>query len=396
MAKFYVLKCEQCGKEYELNKNTYNDRKRHNRPNLCHDCMKIYISKQRSIIATEYNKTHVMSEEERKLHSEKIKNGMANMSKESYNLMCKNQSKGQQKRRANMTKEEKQALDDLIRNGIHNMSQEAKENHRINVGLAKREEWTKKSLEEIKNFSDSIKQGLANMSQEAKKQHNINLSIAGKKIYNEKSDEEKLKQIAPLLKYHKNLSKEEEIAYNHLISVGLEKHWENISYNEFIDIMYKMAINQNLKSNSEKLFRLTKTELQFKEILDHYNIEYKVLYYNTKIFPGFRKNFPVNPITGSERISPYHEWDFMILLKNKKIFVDIDGSHHDPKFYKEDSFTINQFNDSQRPYQTDYYSAFVVQCYNDNLDYNSKVVNISYMEDCYTVSNFIDKLLMEK
>jgi len=116
----------------------------------------------------------------------------------------------------------------------------------------------------------------------------------------------------------------------------------------------------------------------------------------------FKELFPNNIITGYNYVSPFHRWDFKILTNKCDIFVDIDGSIHDKnkhdyivtndygvKFNLRDSI---QFKDIQRKYQTDNSPAYIIQCYNDKLNIDCKVINI-YNDNIMPIKEFLNMIL---
>ena len=118
---------------------------------------------------------------------------------------------------------------------------------------------------------------------------------------------------------------------------------------------------------------MNNNEMNFSKYLEKSNISYEVHYFNKIKYPDFDKLFPVNTSTGSTIISSYHSWDFKVHTLESDVFVDIDGSVHDPK---NKTTGITEFNDSKRPYQTDGLPAYAVLCYDDNLTDDTPVKNI--------------------
>ena len=85
------------------------------------------------------------------------------------------------------------------------------------------------------------------------------------------------------------------------------------------------------------------------------------------------------------------------------MFIDIDGSVHNPNnmnfnFHGGHRLQLEynvaediRFNDSQRLYQTDGYSAYIVQCFNDKLLDDTPVVNLQ-INTKRTLKNFLENL----
>jgi len=168
-------------------------------------------------------------------------------------------------------------------------------------------------------------------------------------------------------------------------SIAMKLVASKMTYEEFIDQMYRKVIKWN-NDISKHIHTYTATEEMFKNILDRLNIKYTLQYFNIIKNQVFKELFPYNPYRESEFISPYHCWDFILHIKPFDIFVDIDGSIHDPNTHhgmvtnkNGNKFNLNdsiQFNDSQRKYQTDYLHAYVIECYNNKLLDNTIVTNI--------------------
>jgi len=110
--------------------------------------------------------------------------------------------------------------------------------------------------------------------------------------------------------------------------------------------------------------------------------------------------FPNNIITGYNYVSPFHRWDFKILTNKCDIFIDIDGSIHDesqnnyyrtlPSGNKILMKDLISFYDSQRKYQTDNSPAYIIQCYNDKLTLDDKVINIYNDNNIMSLKEFIN------
>ena len=290
--------------------------------------------------------------------------------------------------------------------------------------------WDNISKKDRQNYMQPCRVGLSKLTKEDKLNSNKKISISMKSFLNTLSYEEKLNRVKPANDGNKikfsNLSKEEidnlmsfawnghqqwfdnlsdiELSeHNNKISLSLIKFVNNQTYDDFIKIKYTEAINCNLKNvkdyNKEDY---TNTEWIFKEILEKYKIEYRYQYYNLQIHPNFNKLFPTNPFSKRGNrdgyVSPYHQWDFLIKLYNKDIFVDIDGSIHDfNKIKDNDSFvkSYTHFSDQQRLYQTDNYNAYIVKCYNNKINDNTLVLDIQHNYTIY-METFINRLIREK
>lgn len=227
------------------------------------------------------------------------------------------------------------------------------ESHEVRSERNKKQ-WERLSPEEIENKMKPARDGVYNKYKNETPDERKDRIELHRQIYNNKTPEEKAE--------HREISKQNR---------------NKETYADFIRNEKQRAINCNAKSNEEKLYRLKETELAFKEILDSNDIEYKIFWYNMNPYPEFRYKFPINPYTNSIKVSPYHQWDFLIISEKKNIFVDIDGSMHDPKQASSDINYIRLFNDTQRSYQADYLQAFAVQCFDDEINDDNIVVSIN-------------------
>ena len=168
------------------------------------------------------------------------------------------------------------------------------------------------------------------------------------------------------------------------ISVARKRYWENMTKEEYQERNHKRAEGYNTYMNNLNIIP-TETETIFIHQMTLHNICYRWHYYNTLKHPEFDNIFPNNPVTGSKFINPYHEWDFIVHLSNRSILVDVDGSIHFNDSYttihpftgvKYSILDYHKFNDSQRPYQTDGLDAYLIECSDDTLHDNTKVIHI--------------------
>ena len=83
-------------------------------------------------------------------------------------------------------------------------------------------------------------------------------------------------------------------------------------------------------------------------------------------------------------------------MSDKYILIDIDGSIHKLEQSKwiVDGFDVGgyiQFNDSQRPYQTDGLDAYIIQCYDDKLTNDTKVLHLQTNKEM-SYKDFINEI----
>ena len=293
----------------------------------------------------------------------KAKNRWANMSQDEYDNHCKKLSDADKKYWSNITPDDYKIRCEINQKIQDNLSNDKKKQRSEKVSKSKKEWWA--------NLTDEkyIKMCLSNKSaadllwlnrSENEKDHYIKLLHDGyKKWYNDMSLDEK-----------------DQWMYN------ISRGYGNMSLDEKDQWMYNRSQNVSCKETS--------TELEFINILNLNKIDYNYQYANNYREPNFHDLFPENNIIKNNYVSPYHTWDFKLNLRDKSILVDIDGSIHDPsktdycRKFKNININIKdfiQFNDSQRPYQTDGLDAYVIKCYDDKLRMNSEVTNIKTGEN---------------
>ena len=249
---------------------------------------------------------------------------------------------------------------------------------------------TFKKPEIKKKISEKTKQGLQNMPQSSYDDMCKNRSIRKTEEWN-------------------NLTQTEYDERCDLIKNGMK-----LPYMDHVEQERKIILRRN-KESFIKLPNIilhnldminNKPEIDFINLLRSFEypcIIFNYQWYNIYEHPKFHELFPYNPITGSKYVSPFHRWDFKILTNKCDIFVDIDGSIHNKnncdyivtndygvKFNLRDS---TQFNDSQRIYQTDNSPAYIVQCYDNELNFDCKVANVYNNNNIITLENFIKMLL---
>ena len=294
----------------------------------------------------------------------------------------------------------------------------------IKQSLSHKKYWSNMSEEERKTGGDKIRAGIANMSEEDKFKRSKNSSIATKKHMAGLTDDEKAQRALKVSEYTKmryatmsdeerkaigrniskgqnNMSDEEKTKLNMQRSVSLKKYWKNMSVdqrNKISDTFkqwwkdmtpeqyQRLCVNRAMAYN-EYINSLdivpNNNEMSFINDLNMNGIVHQYIYPSAIIHKDFLELFPYNPITGSDRINPFHNWDFKLNLKQKTILVDVDGSIHNQESYRVISPYTNKeysmldyhkFNDSKRPYQTDGLDAYIIQCYDDELKNDTKVL----------------------
>jgi len=410
--------------------------------------MKEYKGKKISKFQQE--KSANMTDEDRQHHGELVKAGQANRTDEQRRLESERKSISQTKRFANMTQEEKDEFGDSVSKGLNDMSPEAKQqqHERQSESLKKRyinlseeekiihnqplvdyNEKRKNDPEEAKRFSDSIKEGQSKVPEEVKKRVSREASERMRKRYEDPKEHEK--QSINALKQWENKTPEQKQETVRILHEGLSKlsrirkafikikrkycllhmpeekkqlRCERISsslietnskltYEDKVAKDLRDAINHNERTKHQHIFPTyaTKTERQFYELMQSLRINIYFQYYNIIEYFNFHELFPNNPIVGFNYVSPFHKWDFLIIMPKNKIFIDIDGSAH---FIAYDCIRKRNilFYDSQRIYKTDNLPAFIVQCPNDDIyNFNVKIKNV-HTDEFMTLDEFIKYL----
>jgi predicted Fe-S protein YdhL (DUF1289 family) len=294
-----------------------------------------------------------------------------------------------------------------------NMSKEEKEKSLTHLNTnevkKKRVESNKKYLnnltdEEKIEFGRKISNGLNNRSKEKKILHRKRISIGLKKYFDNLPYEEREKKSNKNKKWYNSQSDE----YKKNNRIKLQKasinywnsnknRWEIMSISDFHEQCRLSAIKFNKNNNS---IPIMSTEIEFDNILKKYHLDYKYQYSNIIKHKDFDNIFPYNIVTDTNRISPYHRWDFIIYTKHGNILVDIDGSEHsiEPGLFiaKDRNHDVGakiQFNDSKRLYQTDGLDAYIIECYDDILNNNTKVLDLKNNK-YLTVKDLINTILI--
>ena len=180
------------------------------------------------------------------------------------------------------------------------------------------------------------------------------------------------------IEWYYNLSDEERDKYNQSKTNWSKDFWNNLSGDNLNEWISKRCADDKF------LVPRSENEINLAEILNRSKIRYELHKYNKTKHPDFDKLFPYNKVTGAKIVIPYHQWDFLIHTASKDIFVDIDGSMHIVKDFTIHYYTgidinirdVQEYNDSQRPYQTDGLDAYVIQCYDDKLTDTTPVTNV--------------------
>jgi len=265
------------------------------------------------------------------------------------------------------------------------------------------------SEEEFRKYRNSISCGLVKRWEKIpieERYEAMKLLFEGRNNYYDNLSDEEYKELCEFLAkisddYRKNETAEQREQRIANLSNSLITYHLLLTYEEFIILEQNKAIKANDEYTDEKKEKLHGNELTFMKLLDSYGFDYRVRWHSTFMDKDFQKIFPYNPYLETDKISPFHEWDFLIKVKPFDIFVDIDGSIHSPNRTngiitnrygkKHDMFEYIRFNDSQRKYQTDNLPAYIVQCYNDKITDDTPIINVITHEKSL-LRNFLNKI----
>ena len=399
------LKCDRCGAPYSIRRDSYYHRKEKGRPNLCNVCRKDKHSQD--IINWHSN----LSQEERDARYENISNKW----KENWNSKTDEEkakalealNEGKEKYYANLTEEEKNKRNEerriVSQNMWANRSEEEKERIVNAMHEGKKEYYDSLSQEEkdakIEKLCNGFRNWRDNMTDEEKAKESEERRARWYAMSDEKR-ERSLKIMQEEWRKWYNSSSEEERKvridhmteglrewYSSLDEEGRKRHkescmeyWNNLTPDGFLEWVKKQQDGISEYINKIGIPQNV-LELEFRNTLHVLGIPHKWQYHSEIIDPGFNNAFPKNPITGG-KVSPFHNWDFLLETKQGNVLIDIDGwiHHIGPGRYISsrgvDEGAIVKFNDAQRPYQTDGMEAYVISANYDKLDDNAKVFQV--------------------
>ena len=394
MSTVYVnLNCEKCGELYSIRRDSYYHRKSKGRPNLCDKCRKIKHQEDMS----EWHKNLTTEEKQRRYDnfSVKWKENWQTKSQEEKDKLLNHLQEGRDNYYANLTDEERERENERRRMVTRNMwsecSPEEKERRIKLLHEGKRRYYESLSDEEkqvvIQKLCNGFKVWRENMSREER----IKESEERRAIWLAMSEEEKKKALDMLhnswQRWYSNLNEEDK-------RKKIEKFkdfWNDMTIEKFEQWAWNQAEGNSNFYKSMNI-PLNSNDALFADDLDRLNIKYEWQYHNQTVYPGFYELFPENIGINGMRVSPYHSWDFLVKTKQKDILVDVDGSIHNMRkglSLAKGGYDVGakiQFNDSQRPYQTDGLDAYVIKAIHDKIKDDTKVIrlipgskNVNYM-----------------
>ena len=410
-----TVTCQDCGCQFEISRSRHYKIMASDNPTFrCKPCYKYWRKNVWYNELPEEKRNELSSK-----RSELSKGVWANMSEEKKEETNQKKSatridytdewKADVRERVQNTWQNKTAEEKAIHSEIRRRNTQAFWDNLDEMGL---EEMRAKMAEAQKVYNESLteEEKAARAARIAEANHNFWESLsdeeralvlqirseAQKKQWSEKSDESRNYIISRLVQgridWWNSLSEEEKIQY------GLqhkEEFWDKMSEEEFKEWTRKASTGLK-KADRNRL------EVEFANILNVNHLPFDEQWSSEIEDPNFSTLFPHNTSTGSNKVSPFHCWDFKINCKSDPVLVDIDGSIHDPNKAKSSIVKGNtvttlreyiDFNDSKRPYQTDGMDAYVVQAYDNVIDNlidvkNIKTGEIMTLQKFITILNF--------
>ena len=301
----------------------------------------------------------------------------------------------------NKSEEEKQKFIDQQRKRSKSYWNNLSEKEKEQDSQRRKELWKKRyengNASRILNAMKEGRSNWWNSLSDEEKVHQMESANNGRKIWFDHLSDEELKEWKSMIAFYSKLqwSKldiNERTTRMKNIHKGNKEFWEEMmkNKNKYHEWYLKQVkgyreYRETVDPKNENI-QPNKNEKSFIDILNKNGLEYYFQYPNIIIHPDFDKIFPNNPITKSDLVSPFHNWDFLVRTLDEDVFIDIDGSIHFHDSYsrihpytkvKYRILDASKFNDSQRPYQTDGLMAYAVLCYDDNLTMDTPVKNIN-------------------
>lgn len=375
------LICPLCGTHFSITYGRY--RKTKNNIHLCRSCYNKSVGER----------NHNMDYETKQKRAKAIADGWARRTDEERQEW----SQRVKDRYKNLSKIEKEKLAQISKERWENLPEEDKIKHGKISSKNMKEYWNNLSEEEKerrkKESSKILKKWRENITPEEKERISLLISKSTKNYWANISDD-KLEEIRKRTsektkKWWKNLSPDERSSFINNASKKSKKWWENITPEqyEYWDKRRKEGVEKYIENLPN--FH-SKNENDVMDIFTSNNILFEDHWYNQTENPEMKVECPINPLTGYDFVSPYHQWDFKINFKNKNfksILVDVDGSIHDKSKIKNAKITwyngkkivlsdLIAFYDKKRLYATDNLEAFAILVYDDNISGKTKVINL--------------------
>lgn len=365
-------------------------------PMTCSDCGKKYTMKYRSL-KTSKTSIHRCKECTMKALQKKLYGG----THEEKEALLKKRNAAIKKGWANQSADEKKKISD---DRTIAWSNDDKRKEDLKKRLMQR--WSNASENDKKRQGDILGKGRDQYWMDPKHRE-LHSERARKKWYAQSIEEQEriLKAaLEGIRAYYANESPELREERMRSKSANMKNWWNSLTKEEFESHMKKYQMGMRGYFDKLGSHEPNRNENSFIEILRKHWIEFDYVYYSKIKHPDFDKLFPSNPIRPGVRILPYHAWDFIIHCINKDILVDVDGSIHDKNSASNEVhdrygnkfvlYEYVQFNDSQRPYQTDGMDAYIVECYDDTMSDETIVKNI-HTDEKQNLKDFIMYLVWE-
>ena len=359
-------------------------------PMTCADCGKKYTMKYKSLRLSKTDihrcKDCTMKALQKKLYGE--------TAEEKANLLKKRNAAIKNAWAKQTPEKKKQISDDRIRA----WSEDKQRKEELKKRLMQR--WSNASEDDKKRQGDILGKGRDQYWMDPKHRE-FHSERARKKWYAQSIEEQKriLKAaLEGIRTYYANESPELREERLRSQSTSMKNWWNSLTKEEFEAHMKKYQMGMRGYFDELGSHEPNRNEKSFIEILRKHWIEFDYIYYNKIKHPDFDNVFPNNPIRPGVRILPYHAWDFIIHFTDKDILIDVDGSIHDKNSSSNEVhdrygnkfvlYEYIQFNDSQRPYQTDGMDAYIIECYDDNMTDETLVRNV-YTDEKQRLKDFL-------
>lgn len=339
--KYVTLSCEDCGTPFQIQRSWFNA----NKENHIWRCKKCRI---------EYHKRWYknMSPEERlavsKRMSDSAKSRWSTMSNDQYTDLCARMSIGSIAYWNDISDADYAKRCQIAKHMWDTMSEDSRLNHRMGISKSQKNRWSTMSSDDYSHMCHV-------------------LSKVAKSYWDNISDDELQKRRLDM-------------------SIRSKEYWDTMDEAEFERWKYNQSHGFADYLNTLGLYP-NRNEQSFIKLLNDAGIkEWTYQHINNTIDPEFSVKYPFNCFMNTPRVNPYHRWDFSIKIPNWNILIDVDGSIHDPDktnymvTYENGSkfklYEYIQFKDSQRIYQRDGNPAFIIECHDDQLTDECRVISV--------------------
>ena len=347
-----IVECSICGTKFDVSPESARTKKYTGKPWKCKSC-KAQESRDRYKALSPERKQELAE-----MNAQNSKARWDNMDPEEKKRRMAELGEKFKQHQANMTDDERRKLSETYRESM-------------------KKRWANMSDEERDHMLTPMRQQFQtwyqSLSPEEKRQRHDLLQAGNKRWWDSLSPDERkaygLIRSDASRSYWDNLTPEERDVVSKRQSEIIRTYWENMTDEDLIEWYEKFA-----EGSSGETQNATENEFANKLGIDYM---YKRQRTNSTVTPEFKEKFKINPVNGSTRISPFHRWDFCVTTIDGDVFIDIDGSIHDPKQnqrvlkdFRGNEYLLGDavaFSDEKRKYQRDGRPAYAVMCYDGKL-----------------------------